>query len=234
MYAAPGLMQVDAILLDRDGTLNAERADYVKSWEEFVFLPGALEALALLARLRVPVAVITNQSCVGRGIVPRRHLDEIHQRMLAQVQQAGGRIDAVYVCPHRPDEGCACRKPAPGLLRQAASDFDVDPARCVYIGDAPTDLEAAQRAGCRALMVASGLRAEMLRDRKAHGDSTPLFTDLSEAAAWLSANAMWPANRQSPAGGGPTILSGSGLFSGGAAGFVAQPLSMKVRDRDDG
>jgi histidinol-phosphate phosphatase family protein len=101
-----------AIFLDRDGVLNENRSDYVKSWQEFVWLPGSLDALVALALHSQPIIVITNQSMVGRGFVSSSTLDDIHQRMRQQVSSHGGRIDAVYACLHAPSDACPCRKPA--------------------------------------------------------------------------------------------------------------------------
>lgn len=135
------------VLVDRDGVLNVNRAGYVKSWAEFAFLPGALDALALLARHGATVVVVTNQSIVNRGLVSRPELDRLHHRMLAEVSRRGGRISAVFACPHRPDETCGCRKPRPGLLRAAAEQLGFSLANALLVGDHETDLEAARRAG---------------------------------------------------------------------------------------
>ncbi|MCB0122894.1 MAG: HAD family hydrolase, partial [Caldilineaceae bacterium] len=145
-----------AILLDRDGVINCERADYVKSWHEFHFLPGVLPALRRLATLAVPIAVITNQSAIGRGIIEPATVAEIHNRLRKTVFDAGGRLDAFFVCPHHPSTGCGCRKPKPGLLVQAAEQLDFSLKHSVFIGDTITDFEAARAAGCHAILVKSG------------------------------------------------------------------------------
>jgi D-glycero-D-manno-heptose 1,7-bisphosphate phosphatase len=105
------------VFLDRDGVINRNRIDHVKSWSEFEFLPGALEALKRLAGLDLPVVVVTNQAAIGRGLIDAAEVDEIHRRMIEAVRLFGGRIDAVLCCPHRPDEGCECRKPKPVIVR---------------------------------------------------------------------------------------------------------------------
>ncbi|MCB0140508.1 MAG: HAD family hydrolase, partial [Caldilineaceae bacterium] len=128
-----------AIFLDRDGVINRERSDYVKNWREFQFLPNALAALRQIATLPVPILVMTNQSAIGRGIVSRSVVDAIHRQMQHEVAEAGGRIDQVFMCPHRPDENCACRKPRPGLLLQALHQYDLPAAHTVFIGDSFTD-----------------------------------------------------------------------------------------------
>lgn len=145
-----------AVFLDRDGVLNANRDDHVKCWEEFRFIPGALAAARLLANFGVPVIVITNQAIINRGIVSQQMVEMIHTRMRSQIVRAGGRIDRILYCPHSTDDQCACRKPNPGLLEQAASELGIDLARSVFVGDALTDIEAGVRAGCRTVLVRTG------------------------------------------------------------------------------
>ncbi|MBX7214929.1 MAG: HAD family hydrolase [Thermoflexales bacterium] len=178
-----------ALFLDRDGVLNVNRPDHVKGWEEFEFLPGVLVALRSLARLPVPIIVVTNQAIVNRGRITAARLADIHARMLAAVAAAGGRIDAIYACPHRPDEGCDCRKPRPGMLLQAAREWSLDLPRSVFVGDALTDLEAALAAGAQPVHVASGQgRAQRpavgAHPQHRHG---PQAEDLPAAVPWLLA-----------------------------------------------
>lgn len=153
---------MQAIFLDRDGVINQERPDYVKCWQEFEFLPGSLDALELLAQLDLPIAVITNQSVIGRGIVDRQVVDDIHEQMLSRIHAHGGRIDQIFVCPHHPDAGCECRKPRPGLLLQAQDMFNVDLSECLFVGDSITDFLAAQAAGCQSILVRSGRQGDQL------------------------------------------------------------------------
>jgi D-glycero-D-manno-heptose 1,7-bisphosphate phosphatase len=147
---------MQAIFLDRDGVLNENRADHVKSRQEFVWLPGALDALAALARQERPIIVITNQSMVGRRIALESVLDGIHARMRQEALAHGGRIDAVYACLHTPTDACPCRKPRPGLLHQAAADHQIDLAQSILIGDAFTDYQAAVAARTAYIHVRSG------------------------------------------------------------------------------
>lgn len=158
---------LSAVFIDRDGVICHNRADYVKSWDEFVFLPGVLAALARLAATDLVVVVITNQSAINRGQVAMRTVDDIHRRMVAAVEAAGGRVDAVYTCPHRPDEDCSCRKPRPGLLRQAAAELGLDLARSFLIGDSWEDIQAALAAGCRPYLVLTG-RGQAQRAQAEH------------------------------------------------------------------
>ncbi len=137
-----------AVFLDRDGVICKNRDDYVKRWAEFAFLPGVLAAMARLARSGLKVVIITNQSAINRGLTSERQVAEIHSRMVRQIAAAGGRVDLILHCPHRPDEGCGCRKPRPGMLLQAASALWLDLSRSYLVGDARTDLEAGRAAGC--------------------------------------------------------------------------------------
>lgn len=170
-----------AVLLDRDGVLNQERADYVKSWQEFQVLPGALSALRRLATLSVPIAVITNQSAIGRGLVTAATVAAIHAQLRQTVVAAGGRLDGFFVCPHHPDAACACRKPKPGLLHQAAHHFGFDLANAIFIGDAITDWKAAHAAGCHAILVKSGRQGPTLADFFTHPPAPPIVADLAAA-----------------------------------------------------
>lgn len=145
-----------AVFLDRDGVICRNRDDHVKNWDEFQFLPRAKEAIAHLTEADLPVVVVTNQAIVNRGIVPASVVEDIHHRMLAEVEAHGGRIARVYYCPHRPDEQCGCRKPQPGMLFQAASDLGIVLEDSYLIGDAIADIQAAQAVGVKAYAVLSG------------------------------------------------------------------------------
>jgi D-glycero-D-manno-heptose 1,7-bisphosphate phosphatase len=141
------------VFVDRDGVINRMRPEYVKRWEELELLPGAIDALARLTRAGCEVVVLTNQSAIGRGLLSREAVDEIHSRLNAVVQRAGGRIRAFLLCPHSPADGCACRKPAPGLLLRARDELGMDLTRALMIGDQPSDVEAARAAGCPAILI---------------------------------------------------------------------------------
>jgi D-glycero-D-manno-heptose 1,7-bisphosphate phosphatase len=145
------------VFLDRDGVIIRNRPDYVKSWSEVEILPGAIQAIGLLCRHGCRVAVVTNQSVIGRGIVSRPAVDEIHRRLGELIRASGGTIAGYFICPHRPDEGCACRKPKPGLLTQAAEVLGLTLQGAVLVGDQLDDLEAAASAGCSAILVDSGV-----------------------------------------------------------------------------
>lgn len=145
-----------AIFLDRDGVICENRSDHVKSWGEFEFLPGAKDSLAALSRLDLPIIVVTNQAIVDRGVVPASVVDDIHRRMVTEVEAHGGRIDRVVYCPHRPEDRCGCRKPEPGMLLQVAGELGIDLAQSYMVGDAATDLVAGQQVGCQTFLVLTG------------------------------------------------------------------------------
>ncbi len=151
-----------AIFLDRDGVICENRSDHVKSWGEFRFLPGAKNSLAALSRLGLPIIVITNQAIIGRGMVPASVVDDIHWRMVAEVEAHGGRIDRVMYCPHRPEDRCGCRKPEPGMLLQVADEMGIDLAQSYLVGDAATDLVAGRRVGCQTFLVLTGRGLQQL------------------------------------------------------------------------
>jgi histidinol-phosphate phosphatase family protein len=143
------------IILDRDGVLNRRpnRARYVRTWGEFEWLPGAKETLRLLKENGYRVVVVSNQAGIGRGLMTEADLAEINRRMRDEAEQAGGRIDAVYYCPHDWESGCECRKPKPGMLFQAQKDLHLDLTRVFFIGDDERDGQAAEAAGCQFRMV---------------------------------------------------------------------------------
>jgi len=151
-----------AVFLDRDGVINENRADYVRAWSEVEFLPGALAALARLAKTPFAVVVVTNQSPIGRGLMTERAVRDINLRLREAVVSRGGRIDAFYFCPHRPEEGCLCRKPQPGMFLQAAKERDLDLAASYMVGDALSDVQAARAAGVHPLLVLTGRGREHL------------------------------------------------------------------------
>jgi D-glycero-D-manno-heptose 1,7-bisphosphate phosphatase len=153
-----------AIFLDRDGVIIENRSDYVRSWEDVHVFPQALEALANASASPYKIVFVTNQSAVGRGLMSLATAEAINCRLKALIEDAGGRVDGIFLCPHAPEAACDCRKPKPGLLLQAAQALDLDLARSVMIGDALTDLMAGQAAGVRRLaLVRSGRGADQDR-----------------------------------------------------------------------
>lgn len=181
--------------LDRDGVINENRSDYVKAWEEFVFLPGALDALRVLQQAGWTTVVITNQAVIHRNIVPQSVVDEINYRMSRTVEYHGGHIDAVLYCPHRPEEGCGCRKPQPGLLLRAAQRFGLQLDRCYLIGDALTDIAAGRAVGCRCALVQTGRgRQQLIREDADCYGHYHVATDLTAAVQWM----LWTERVRTP------------------------------------
>ncbi len=152
------------IILDRDGTINLDRDDYVKSAQEWIPLPGALEAIARLNQAGWRVVVATNQSALGRGLFNAAALNAIHAKMHKLLAGAGGKIDSVFFCPHLPEDGCNCRKPAAGLFQQILQRYGVNAREVVVhaVGDTARDLQAAVAAHCQPHLVLTG-KAEYLR-----------------------------------------------------------------------
>lgn len=177
-----------AVFVDRDGVICENRADYVKSWTEFAFIPGSIEALASLSNAGMRVFIVTNQSAVGRGHISRRQLDVIHEKMLDVLAGAGAKIEGILVCPHHPDDRCDCRKPKPGLLTDAALRFKVSLDGSVMVGDHRDDIEAGAAAGCETVLVKTGRGAQTVAERR-WGAAKPGFVadDLVDAAIWILA-----------------------------------------------
>jgi len=144
------------VVLDRDGTINEDRDDYVKSADEWVPLPGALEAIARLNHAGWHVVIASNQSGLGRGLFDMAALNEMHAKMNQLLARQGGRVDAVFFCPHAPDEQCDCRKPLPGMMKQIGQRYDVDLAGVPAVGDSLRDLQACATAGCAPWLVKTG------------------------------------------------------------------------------
>ena len=155
---------MSTIFLDRDGVINENRADYVKSWQEFRFLDGSREAIAKLTQAGHRIIVCTNQAAVARGYVSVETVEEIHRRMLAGIAELGGSIEKIYYCPHAKDENCLCRKPRPGLLLRARDELGIDLSDAVFIGDSMTDVRAGLAAGVHSILVLTGLGVEQFRD----------------------------------------------------------------------
>jgi D-glycero-D-manno-heptose 1,7-bisphosphate phosphatase len=160
------------IFLDRDGVINENRSDYVKSWNEFCFLPGSKEAIANLTKAGYRIVVCTNQAGVARGIIPVETVEDIHRRMIAEIAKAGGIIERVYYCPHGKDENCSCRKPRPGMLLRARNELGLDMHDALFIGDSISDIRAALAAGVHPILVLTGLGMEQLREHSHEADGS--------------------------------------------------------------
>lgn len=149
------------LILDRDGTINADRDDYVKSPDEWEPLPGALEAIARLNHGGWHAVIATNQSGLGRGLFDMAALNATQQKLNQALAVHGGRIDAVFFCPHAPDEGCACRKPLPGLIEDILYRYGVQAAQVPVVGDSLRDLQAGAALGCPTHLVRTGKAADI-------------------------------------------------------------------------
>jgi len=141
------------VILDRDGVINVDSDNYIKSPDEWIPIPGSLEAIAQLTQANYKMVVATNQSGVNRGLYSLQTLNAIHQKMLTAIEATGGKIEKIYFCPHRPDEHCHCRKPKPGMLQQIQHDFQVKNDQMLFVGDSLKDWEAANTVGCEFFLV---------------------------------------------------------------------------------
>jgi D-glycero-D-manno-heptose 1,7-bisphosphate phosphatase len=143
------------VILDRDGVLNVKmpKAEYVRTWDDWRWVEGSREAVAAFTRAGYRIVIVTNQAGIARGAMTEDDLNEIHRHMIADIDAAGGHVDAIYHCPHGWDDGCECRKPRPGMLFKAQREFDLDLGRVYFIGDDERDGQAAEAAGCRFQMV---------------------------------------------------------------------------------
>lgn len=144
------------IILDRDGVINHDSAQFIKSPEEWKPIPGSLEAIARLSQADYRVVVATNQSGVGRGLFDMPMLNAIHDKMHKAVAQAGGRIDAVFFCPHTPEAGCNCRKPKSGMIEEIAARYNADLTGVPSVGDSLRDLQASAALGAQPILVLTG------------------------------------------------------------------------------
>jgi D-glycero-D-manno-heptose 1,7-bisphosphate phosphatase len=173
------------VILDRDGTIVVDR-DYLDDPAQLEFLPGALEGLRLLRARGYRLVVVTNQSGVGRGRFPLARVEEIHARLKQLLREGGAAIDAIYYCPHRPEEGCECRKPKTRLVLQAAAELGFEPAAAVVIGDKSSDIELGRNLGATTMLVSA----------TGHPSDTAapdyVVRDLLEAARLLEAPAAQP------------------------------------------
>ena len=172
------------VIIDRDGVINYDSDAYIKGPEEWKPIPGSLEAIARLTQSGYHVVLATNQSGVGRGLFEMATLNAIHDRMHRAVGQAGGRVDAVFFCPHAQEANCGCRKPKPGLLEEIAHRFNTDLKGVPCIGDALRDLEAAAAVGAQPILVLTG-KGEKTRREGRLPPNTLIYADLAEAVKSL-------------------------------------------------
>jgi D-glycero-D-manno-heptose 1,7-bisphosphate phosphatase len=173
------------IILDRDGVINYDSPNYIRSEAEWRAIPGSLEAIAKLNQAGFTVLVATNQSGLARGLFNTSTLEAIHSKMQAELKQVGGVIDKIYFCPHSPIEACLCRKPNPGMLYQISKEYGIDfkTTEVLAIGDSLRDLQAAETAGCRPMLVLTGNGLKTKDALPASLQSIQQFQDLQSAVA---------------------------------------------------
>lgn len=174
------------VILDRDGVINQDSREFVKSADEWIALPGSLRAIAQLNRAGWRVVVATNQSGLGRGLFGMAELNAMHAKLRRQLSREGGQIEGFFICPHDPDHGCLCRKPLPGLLHDVARRFDIDLTGVPAVGDSLRDLQAAVAAGAQPVLVRTGNGLATAE----HPDLPPgtrIFDDLTAVAHYLEA-----------------------------------------------
>ncbi|MCG6910348.1 MAG: D-glycero-beta-D-manno-heptose 1,7-bisphosphate 7-phosphatase [Deltaproteobacteria bacterium] len=186
------------VFLDRDGVINRDSPAYIKSLAEFEFLPRSLEALCKLTANGFKIILITNQSAIHRGMLPMETLENMHAAMMDEIQANDGKIDDIFFCPHTPQEGCACRKPKPGMIHRARDKHNIDLSAACMVGDSAKDIVCARRAGVGcSILVKTGdfARAQQeLNNQKIAPDT--IARDLFDAADWIIER--YRKNRQSP------------------------------------
>ena len=178
------------LILDRDGVINHDSENYIRSLADWQPVKGSVESIARLSRAGFRVVIATNQSGLSRGYFTLDDLEAIHQHLCQLVEEQGGSVTGIFYCPHLPDEGCACRKPATGMVQQAAAKYGLDLATAIFVGDSARDIQCALAAGCgRTVLVETGngpAAAAALAEAGQHPDH--LAVDLSAAADWITAS----------------------------------------------
>ncbi len=173
------------VLLDRDGVINRDSDDFIKSPDEWLPLDGSLEAIALLNKHGYKVVVVTNQSGLARDLFDAATLEQIHAKMQRMTAEKGGKIEAIYFCPHGPNDHCNCRKPKPGLLERFAADNHASLIGITVIGDSLRDLQAAEAVGASPILVKTGKGNKTLTENPTL--NIPVFENLYDAATYLTA-----------------------------------------------
>jgi len=175
------------VILDRDGVINYDSDNYIRSVDEWVPIPGSLEAIARLNRAGYTVAVATNQSGIARGYYDESEMHAMHEKMAKLLLPLGGKVDMIAYCPHGPDDACDCRKPLPGLLKQIAAHYACSLEGVPVVGDSLRDLESGLAVGARPFLVRSGKGERTIASGK-FPEGIPVFADLAEFVdAWLQA-----------------------------------------------
>ena len=173
------------IILDRDGVINHESKDYIKSPDEWRAIDGSLKAIADLKSAGYQIAVATNQSGLGRGLFSQATLHAIHRKMIQECKQIGGEFDVIALCPHHPEANCECRKPKTGLLLAINAKLRLNPDTDWLIGDTGKDLKAAQQMGIRAALVETGKGSQEIATGGVSRETIPVFKNLAHFTSWL-------------------------------------------------
>jgi len=168
----------EMIILDRDGVINQDSDDYIKSVDEWIPIPGSLKAIRRLKDAGYLVTVATNQSGIARGYFDEKMLQQIHNKMHGLLAQLDSRLDGVFHCPHGPHDNCACRKPRPGLLLQIAQRFNIDMSATPFVGDTMSDIKAAEAAHARPILVRTG-KGETIMQKFREVINVPVYDDLA-------------------------------------------------------
>lgn len=180
-------MAIQLVILDRDGVINHDSDEFVKTPAEWLPIDGSIEAIARLCQAGFTVAVATNQSGVGRRLIDQAALDAMHDKLRVLVSKAGGSVERIVYCPHLPDAGCGCRKPAPGLYIELSRELRVPLDGVPIVGDSWRDLEAARAVNARPILVLTGDGAKTAAQLRNRGDSVETFADLDAVATQLIA-----------------------------------------------
>ncbi len=177
-----------AVFLDRDGTINIE-VDYLKNIKDLRLIRDAAKAISFLNQNKIKVIIVTNQSGISRGLFSIDDLENVHNELKRRLRRKGAYIDAIYYCPHHPDEECLCRKPKDGMFRQAAKDFDLKLNKCYVIGDKLTDIKVANNISAMGILVRTGYgRLEQNKLREGDIEPAHIAEDLCDAVKWIIKN----------------------------------------------
>jgi len=187
------LAEKKLVILDRDGVINEESPHYIKSLAEWHPIPGSLEAMAALTQAGIRIAIVTNQSGIGRGLFTEAVLKEINDTLIKKVESLGGRVDVIFYCPHVPADHCTCRKPGVGLLNKVSEYFQLDLTQVPYIGDSEKDMLAAQKKQCQGMLVETGY-GKTVSSEWIQKAAIPVYKNLKAAVAALLSEELpsWP------------------------------------------
>ncbi|KPJ68015.1 MAG: hypothetical protein AMJ43_00945 [Coxiella sp. DG_40] len=176
---------IKLIILDRDGVINEDSDQYIKSPKEWHAISGSLEAIAKLNKTGYKVVVATNQSGIARNFLTVNILSAIHKKMQNKLAKSGGHIDDIFYCPHHPDDNCMCRKPNPKMLLDILNKYNINANKCLLIGDSLKDIHVAKKIGCKVILVKTGKGNKTLREYSHELKNIPIFENLAEAVNFI-------------------------------------------------